>query len=279
MKKLLVGLLLFAAVTVTKQTSAQTKSDSVYQRVDIKPQYSGGETALENFILTQTQYPQEALNKKQEGIVEVDFILSKNGNITDVNCTNNKYPELYNEVKRVIALMPKWTPAKVKGQAVNAHHKMAIGFKLYNKQITYVIIPDESTVSIDELIEQDIVESDPNGVDTELLSKPKRQSDEDILTFAEQMPEFNGDLSEYLSKNISYPKIAAENKIEGKVIVQFVVEKDGSISNASVIRKAGWGMDEEALRVVNNMPTWKPGKQNGKPIRVKYNLPLNFKLK
>lgn len=279
MKKLLVGLLLCAAVTVTKQTSAQTKPDSVYQRVDIKPQYTGGETALENFILTQTQYPQEALNKKQEGIVEVDFILSKNGNITDVKCTNNKHPELCNEVKRVIALMPKWTPAKVKGQAVNAHHKMAIGFKLYNKQITYVIIPDETTVSIDELIEQDIVESDPNGVDTELLSKPKRQSDEDILTFAEQMPEFNGDLSEYLSKNISYPKIAAENKIEGKVIVQFVVEKDGSISNTSVIKKVGWGMDEEALRVVNNMPTWKPGKQNGKPIRVKYNLPVNFKLK
>lgn len=202
MKKLLVGLLLCAAVTATKQTSAQTKPDSVYQRVDIKPQYTGGETALENFILTQTQYPQEALNKKQEGIVEVDFILSKNGNITDIKCTNNKYPELCNEVKRVIALMPKWTPAKVKGQAVNAHHKMAIGFKLYNKQITYVIIPDETTVSIDELIEQDIVESDPNGVDTELLSKPKRQSDEDILTFAEQMPEFDGDLSEYLSKNI-----------------------------------------------------------------------------
>ncbi|MFN3444171.1 MAG: energy transducer TonB [Bacteroidia bacterium] len=279
MKKLLVGLLLCAAVTVTKQTSAQTKPDSVYQKVDIKPQYTGGETALENFILTQTQYPQEALSKKQESIVEVDFVVSKNGNITDVKCTNNKYPELCNEVKRVIALMPRWTPAKVKGQAVNAHHKMAIGFKLYNKQITYVIIPDETTVSIDELIEQDIVESDPNGVDTELLSKPKRQSDEDILTFAEQMPEFDGDLSEYLSKNISYPKIAAENKIEGKVIVQFVVEKDGSISNASVIRKVGWGMDEEALRVVSNMPTWKPGKQNGKPIRVKYNLPVNFKLK
>jgi TonB family protein len=279
MKKLLVGLLLCAAITVTKQTSAQTKPDSVYQRVDIKPQYTGGETALENFILAQTQYPQEALNKKQEGIIEVDFILSKNGNITDIKCTNNKYPELCNEVKRVIALMPKWTPAKVKGQTVNVHHKMSIGFKLYNKQITYVIIPDETTVSIDELIEQDIVDSDPNGVDSELLSKPKRQSDEDILTFAEQMPEFDGDLSEYLSKNISYPKIAAENKIEGKVIVQFVVEKDGSISNASVIRKVGWGMDEEALRVVSNMPTWKPGKQNGKPIRVKYNLPVNFKLK
>ena len=280
MKKLLIGLLLFAAITVTKQTSAQAKPDSAYQRVDIKPQYTGGETALENFILTQTKYPQEALNKKQEGIIEVDFVVSKNGNITDIKCTNNKYLELCNEVKRVIALMPKWTPAKVNGQVVNAQHKIAIGFKLYNKQITYVIIPDEMTVGIENINNEDIiVEGDPNGADSKLLIEYEKQSDEDILTFAEQMPEFNGDLGEYLSKNISYPKIAAENKIEGKVIVQFIVEQDGTISNASVLRKMGWGMDEEAIRVIRAMPNWKPGKQNGKPVRIRYTLPVNFKLK
>jgi protein TonB len=124
-----------------------------------------------------------------------------------------------------------------------------------------------------------MLEGDPNGADSELLSDPKRQSDDDVLTFVEQMPEFNGDLYQYISKNINYPVEAKENKIEGRVIAQFIVEKDGSISNASVLKKMGWGMDEETLRVINNMPNWKSGKQNGKTARVRYTLPVSFKLK
>ena len=111
------------------------------------------------------------------------------------------------------------------------------------------------------------------------MSDPKRQSDDDVLTFVEQMPEFNGDLYEYLNQNIIYPVEAKENKIEGRVTDQFNVEKDGSISNASILKKIGWGMDEETLRVINNIPNWKPGKQNGKTVRVRYTLPVSFKLK
>jgi TonB family protein len=280
MKKLLNAVFLLIITAQVQQSSAQTKPDSVYQRVDNKPQYSGGETALENFITTKTKYPQEALSKKQEGIMEVEFVVSVNGNITDMICTTSKYPDLCNEVKRVISEMPQWIPAKVNGNTVAAKHKIAIGFKLYNKQITYVIIPDEMTAGKEILYNQDIMlEGDPNGADSELLSDPKRQSDDDVLTFVEQMPEFNGDLYQYISKNINYPVEAKENKIEGRVIAQFIVEKDGSISNASVLKKMGWGMDEETLRVINNMPNWKPGKQNGKTVRVRYTLPVSFKLK
>jgi TonB family protein len=280
MKKLLNAVFLLIITAQVQQSSAQTKPDSVYQRVDNKPQYSGGETALENFITTKTKYPQEALSKKQEGIMEVEFVVSVNGNITDMICTTSKYPDLCNEVKRVISEMPQWIPAKVNGNTVAAKHKIAIGFKLYNKQITYVIIPDEMTAGKEILYNQDIMlEGDPNGADSELLSDPKRQSDDDVLTFVEQMPEFNGDLYQYISKNINYPVEAKENKIEGRVIAQFIVEKDGSISNASVLKKMGWGMDEETLRVINNMPNLKPGKQNGKTVRVRYTLPVSFKLK
>jgi len=280
MKKIFNAVFLLIITAQVQQSSAQTKPDSVYQRVDNKPQYSGGETALENFITTKTKYPQEALSKKQEGIMEVEFVVSVNGNITDMICTTIKYPDLCNEVKRVISEMPQWIPAKVNGNTVAAKHKIAIGFKLYNKQITYVIIPDEMTAGKEILYNQDIMlEGDPNGADSELLSDPKRQSDDDVLTFVEQMPEFNGDLYQYISKNINYPVEAKENKIEGRVIAQFIVEKDGSISNASVLKKMGWGMDEETLRVINNMPNLKPGKQNGKTVRVRYTLPVSFKLK
>jgi protein TonB len=103
----------------------------------------------------------------------------------------------------------------------------------------------------------------------------------EIVTFAEQMPEFEGgqeDLMKYLSKNIVYPPVAKENGIEGRVILQFVVGTDGKISQIDVVKKLGWGMEEEAVRVVKSMPPWRPGKQNGKPVTVRFTLPVVFKL-
>ena len=101
----------------------------------------------------------------------------------------------------------------------------------------------------------------------------------EIFTFVEQMPEFSGDLNKYLSENIRYPAEALKNDIQGRVVVKFVVREDGSITDSKVIRGIGSGCDEEALRIVNSMPKWKPGKQNGKPVAVNFNLPLSFKLK
>jgi len=79
-------------------------------------------------------------------------------------------------------------------------------------------------------------------------------------------------------KNIKYPKEAIEANITGKVFVQFVIEKDGSITNAKIARSASTLLDAEALRIVNNMPQWIPGKQRGKAVRVAYTLPISFSL-
>jgi len=80
----------------------------------------------------------------------------------------------------------------------------------------------------------------------------------------------------FLYKNAVYPPLAKEKKISGKVFVQFVVEKDGKISNIKVIRGIGGGCDEEAMRVISLMPAWKPGTQNGKPVPVYFTLPIIF---
>jgi protein TonB len=98
------------------------------------------------------------------------------------------------------------------------------------------------------------------------------------FVIVEQMPEFQGDMIEYLSKQLIYPAMARDNNIQGKVIVQFVVNEDGSVSNAKVMRGIGSGCDAEALRVVNGMPKWRPGKQNGKAVKVYYTLPIRFLL-
>lgn len=99
-----------------------------------------------------------------------------------------------------------------------------------------------------------------------------------IPAYVEEMPQFPGDIYVYLAKSVKYPLAAINNDIQGRVIVGFVVNEDGRINNAVVKRGIGSGCDEEALRVVNAMPTWKPGRQNGKAVKVYYTLPINFKL-
>ena len=102
-----------------------------------------------------------------------------------------------------------------------------------------------------------------------------------IFTVVETMPEFPGGdsaLYRYLGEKIHYPDSARANGIQGRVFVTFVIEKDGSVSDVRILRGIGGGCDEEALRVIQNMPKWIPGKQRGKPVRVQYNLPIKFSL-
>ena len=97
----------------------------------------------------------------------------------------------------------------------------------------------------------------------------------------ETMPSFRGGeqkLFEFIGKNVVYPPEAIDAGIEGKVFVEFYIEKDGTVCDAKVLRGIGYGCDEEALRVIGLMPKWSPGKQRGKAVRVRYTLPINFKL-
>lgn len=103
-----------------------------------------------------------------------------------------------------------------------------------------------------------------------------------IFTIVEQMPEFPGGeekLMEYLQKNVKYPAMARESHITGTVFVTFVVQGNGDITDVRKLKGIGGGCDEEALRVIKNMPSWKPGKQNGKSVPVQYNLPIKFTLR
>ncbi|WP_018339235.1 MULTISPECIES: energy transducer TonB [Butyricimonas] len=102
--------------------------------------------------------------------------------------------------------------------------------------------------------------------------------EEDVFQVVEDMPTFPGDINKWLGKNVKYPVIAQENNIQGRVTVQFVIEKDGSITDVKVLRGVDPSLDKEAVRVVKSMPKWKPGKQRGKPVRVSYTVPINFRL-
>ena len=104
---------------------------------------------------------------------------------------------------------------------------------------------------------------------------------EQIFLVVEEQPEFPGGMAKlmkYFSDNVRYPVVAAENGIQGRVICQFTVWRDGSIRDIVVVRGVDKSLDKEAVRLIENMPKWKPGKQRGKPVRVKYTVPVNFRL-
>jgi periplasmic protein TonB len=161
------------------------------------------------------------------------------------------------------------------------------------------VVEEEPPPTVEEIKDKEIAtetkKGEEDGVDASLVEPdapppppppppPVVEEDPDekkVYDFVAQKPEFpDGDkaLFKFLGENIKYPAIARENGIEGRVIVKFVVSRDGSIQNASVVRGIGGGCDEEALRVVKSMPKWKPGKNNGKPVNVTYTLPVSFKL-
>lgn len=140
-----------------------------------------------------------------------------------------------------------------------------------------------------ELEQQDILSSEDNQQEAQtavytppaVVEEEEEEAAQQIFTVVEEMPEFpggQGELLKYLGKSIKYPVIAQENGIQGRVICAFVVNRDGSIVDAEVLRGVDPSLDKEALRVINSMPKWKPGKQRGKPVRVKYTVPVVFRL-
>jgi protein TonB len=111
--------------------------------------------------------------------------------------------------------------------------------------------------------------------------KEREEEEEEIFVVVENQPEFPGGqaaMMKFLSENIKYPVIAQENGIQGRVICNFVVERDGSITDVQVVRGVDPSLDKEAVRVIQSMPKWKPGMQRGKPVRVRFTLPVVFRL-
>ena len=121
----------------------------------------------------------------------------------------------------------------------------------------------------------------PEPVKCEPLYMPQPVNSNRVYDVVEQMPSFPGGISglrTYLNQNIRYPAEAQENCVQGRVVVSFVVGKDGHISDVTVLRSVDPSLDKEAIRVVRNMPRWTPGKQGGEPVKVRYNVPVSFRL-
>ena len=157
------------------------------------------------------------------------------------------------------------------------------------KMVPPKVIPTQITVVVDKTVDiPDYDFSSETGED-DIIDEPLLLSDDgdeeenerQIFVFVEDHPSFPGGdeaLYQYLS-TIKYPQMASESNVQGTVYISFIVEKDGSVTNVNLERGIGMGCDEESLRIVKNMPKWSPGKQRGRAVRVKLNVPIRFVLK
>ena len=150
------------------------------------------------------------------------------------------------------------------------------------KVVEVLNIVDDNTEIDDELEIEDTEADKETVIDmTPVVRQEEEEEEAEVFFIVEEMPEFPGGelaLRKFIAQSIKYPVIAQENGIQGKVYVNFVVDKDGSVTAAKIARGVDQSLDKEALRVVNNLPKWKPGKQRGKAVKVSYTVPINFVL-
>ncbi|WP_321373773.1 energy transducer TonB [uncultured Draconibacterium sp.] len=152
------------------------------------------------------------------------------------------------------------------------------------KVVEVLNIVDDDIEIEDELLIEDSEADDETVIDIQPLFESKNEEEEtvdEIFVIVEEIPEFPGGtraLYQFISSHVRYPVIAQENGIQGKVYVKFVVDEMGDVSNAEVLRPVEASLDKEALRVINSLPRFKPGKQRGKPVKVYYNAQITFQL-
>lgn len=226
-----------------------------FTSVDILPEFPGGEKGFRTYLSQNLNYPSLARENKISGRVFVSYVVEKDGSLTDVKVLRGLGYGADEEAVRILKNSPKWKPGMANGKPVRVQYTIPIIFQLTSATAQSATQKDQATTPDD--------------------NKPKDFASIEII------PEFPGGqkgFGTFLSQNIKYPELARVNKITGRVFVSFVVEKDGELSDIKILRGLGYGTDEEAVRVLKISPKWKPGIQNGKPVRVQYTIPISFQL-
>ena len=230
-----------------EQELAQRTVDKVYEVVETNAGFPGGDQDCYGWLAKHIKYPPKAQENNIQGRVFVQFVVDKDGSIMDVKAVRSPHPWLSREAVRVVSEMPKWKPAMRGGKPVRSRFNLPIMFKLSSGE----------------------------------TSSASSGGDDRVFEVVETNAEFPGGeqvLREWLSKNMKYPKIAQEKGIQGSVSVQFVVDKDGSISDVKVLRSPDPSLSKEAERLVSIMPKWKPAMQGGKPVRSRFIWSPRFRL-
>jgi TonB family protein len=236
------------SVTLKFELPDKIKPDDTFVMVEQMPEYPGGSQALLDFINNNLKYPYSAKADKTEGRVIVRFIVNAKGHVEDAVVLKGVHPLLDAEALRVVNLLSGWMPGAEGGKPVNVWYMLPV---------TFTLTPEEKGIT------------SPEASGEAPLDKP------------EQMPKYTGgkmELFKFIAENTNYPEAAKTQKIEGTVVVRFIVNTEGHVENAVVLEGVHPSLDAEALRVVNLLKGFTPGSQGGKLVNAYYTVHISFGL-
>ncbi len=218
--------------------------------VEEMPLFPGGDTALLSYVAKNTRYPKEAKDKNITGRVVLRFVVNEDGKVSDVTVQRSVDPLLDNEAIRVVSTLPDFKPGKQGGVTVPVYYMLPITFSLDGKG------------------QQRPPRFNIFGTDT-------------IYTYTDNPPQYPGGneaFKKFKAEKIKFPADLIPLGIEGVVFVKFIVDKTGLVSDIEIIQGVSPSIDEEALKVARLMPSWLPGKDNGKPVKFLYTTNFDFLL-
>ena len=236
-------------ISIDADPIASVKEYTAAMKVfDIAPDFTASGHNIYKYINDNLKYPANATNSAK-GTLKLYYIIDTLGKITDIRINKNVSAEADDAIINILGKAPAYTPGTLYG------HKVKVGY-------TMMLDVDLNTA-------------------TKTITAQRYIDTNKTYTSVEVPPSFPGGndrLYQFISQNVRYPESARAKKIEGRVFISFVVEKDGHLSDIKVVRSPDESLSEEALRVLKLLPRWNPGTQNGKPVRVMFTVPINFSL-
>jgi len=245
-------LLLVLMLSCTNQDELSLKglsNEAIFTLVDEQPTFEGGIPAFYEYVNNNLQFPKDPKLAEVKGKVYVQFIITKDGSIEEAIVIRGLEETFDKAALELVKNSPKWIPGSQKGVPVNVKMVLPISFGASPT-------PNHVTLEVERL---------------------KGNS----LKKVDKMPEYEGGIPKfyaYVGANLEYPKQARREGVEGKVMVQFVVSKNGDIKEGTILRGIGAGCDNAALDIINNSKGWTPGEYQNKPVDVQMVLPITFKL-
>ena len=233
-------LLIFSVFCLATVRAQEADRISV-SNVDQSAEFPGGRKAMLKFFAENVVYPEEALKQDIQGCVRISATIDKDGSVKNVEVVESVHPLLDAEAVRVVKQMPKWNPEMMDGKPMSVTQTIPVTFK----------IPNPVNFGVNEHTVNDL----------------------------DSKPEFPGGIEaskKYIAENLIYPEEAKRQGIRGRVLVVTGIDRDGTVKVLGIEKSVHPLLDEEAKRVISSMPKWKPGIKDGKPMRLKTTIPVNF---
>ncbi len=261
--------------------------EPVFSVTEVQAQFPGGMQALMNWLAGHLAYPEEAWKNNIQGRVIVQFIVNADGSVSEARVVKSVDKYLDAEALRVVGMMPKWIPGKNAGKVVQSYFILPISFKIPEEEIeenaaSYGVISDvcqDGNAMVEKTGASEPISGTQSYPEVYNGDDAKKEKGSDCFFNPELPAQFPGGqkaLMQWVDDNLEYPEYIKESGEKKRVIVKFVIEKDGTVTSPSIFKGVDPELDKAAIELMEKMPRWIPGKMNGVPVRSYFILPILF---